>query len=56
MQMALEGVLNKRLQDLHTDVALLSTLHLQPYGSFFIPNYRFYRTGRLPGRKGILHN
>jgi hypothetical protein len=41
-----------QLQDLHTDVALLSKTHLNPLERFFIPNYHFYRTFRFPGRKG----
>jgi exonuclease III len=36
--------LNKQLQSLHIDVALLSETHLKPHERFFIPNYHFYRT------------
>jgi hypothetical protein len=43
---------SKHLQDLHIDAALLSKTHLKPHERFFIPNYRFYRTDRFPGRKG----
>jgi hypothetical protein len=48
--------LSKQLQDLHTDVALLSETHLKPHVRFFIPNYHFYRTECSPGGKGISHN
>jgi hypothetical protein len=48
--------LSKQLQDLHTDVTLLSEPHLNPHERFFIPNYHCYRTERFPGRKGIPHN
>jgi hypothetical protein len=42
---------------LHIDVTLLSKTHLKPFEKFqIIPNYYFYRTGRFPRRKGILHN
>jgi hypothetical protein len=44
--------LSKQLQELHIDVALLSDTHLKPHERFFIPNYHFYRTDSLPGRKG----
>jgi exonuclease III len=44
--------LNKQLQELHIDVALLSETHLKLHERFFIPNYHFYRTDRFPGRKG----
>jgi endonuclease/exonuclease/phosphatase (EEP) superfamily protein YafD len=44
--------LGKQLQDLHTDVALLSETVLKPHKRFCIKNYHFYRTDRLPGRKG----
>jgi hypothetical protein len=33
--------LSKQLQDLHTDVALLSETHLKTQEWFFIPNYHF---------------
>jgi hypothetical protein len=33
-------------------VTLLSETHLKPHERFFIPNYHFYWTDRLPGRKG----
>jgi hypothetical protein len=48
--------LSKQLQDLHTDVALLSETHLKPHVRFFIPNHHFYQTDRFPGRNGIPHN
>jgi hypothetical protein len=56
--------LSKQLQDLHTDVAMLSETHLKPHKRFFIPNYHFYQTDRFLGRKsrtvavrkGIPHN
>jgi hypothetical protein len=48
--------LSKQLQDLHTDVAVLSETHLKPHERFLIPNYHFYRTDRFPGRKGIPHS
>jgi hypothetical protein len=32
---------NKQLQDLHIDVALLSETHLNFHERFFIPNYPF---------------
>jgi hypothetical protein len=32
-------------------VALLSETRLKPHERFFIQNYHFYRTDRLPGRK-----
>jgi hypothetical protein len=57
--------LNKQLQDLHIDVALLSEPHLKPHERFHIPNYHLNRTDRFPGRKsgtafavrkGIPHN
>jgi hypothetical protein len=48
--------LSKQLQDLHTDVSLLSETHLKPHERFFIPNYHFYRTDGFPGRQGIHHN
>jgi hypothetical protein len=44
--------LREHLQELHTDVALLSEIHLKPNERFFIPNYHIYRTDRFPGRKG----
>jgi exonuclease III len=43
--------LSKLLQDLHTDVALLSETHLKPHEELCIPNYHFHRTDRFPGRK-----
>jgi hypothetical protein len=44
--------LNKQLQDLKIEVALLSETRLKPNERFFIPNYHIYRTDCLPGRKG----
>jgi exonuclease III len=44
--------LSKQLQDLHTDVGLLSDTHLKTHERFFIPNYHFHWTDRFPGRKG----
>jgi hypothetical protein len=41
--------LNKQLQDLCIDVAVLSETNPM---SFFIPNYHFYQTDCFPGRKG----
>jgi hypothetical protein len=46
-------VLSKQLQDLHTDVALLSETRPKPPERFFIPNYHFHRTDRFPGRKAF---
>jgi hypothetical protein len=43
--------LSKELQELHTDVTLLSETRLKPHESFFIENYHIYRT-YCPGRKG----
>jgi hypothetical protein len=37
---------------LHIDVALLSETHLKPHERLHIPNYDFYCTNRIPGRKG----
>jgi hypothetical protein len=48
--------LSKQLQELHTDVTLLSETYLKPHERFFIPNYHIYWTDRFPGRKGIPHN
>jgi hypothetical protein len=36
--------LSKQLQDLHTNVTLLSETHLKPHKTFFILNYHFYWT------------
>jgi hypothetical protein len=47
-------VLSKQLQDLHIDVALLSETHLKPR-ECFIPDYRFYRTDRFPGRAMVTY-
>jgi hypothetical protein len=47
--------LSKQLQDLHTDLVLLSETHLKPHERFLIPNYHFYRTDCFPGRRGIPH-
>jgi hypothetical protein len=47
--------LSKQLQDLHTNVVLLSGTHLKPHVRFFIQNYHFYRTD-VPREKGIPHN
>jgi hypothetical protein len=44
--------LSTQLQDLHTDVALVSETHLKTHERFFIPNYHIYRTNCFPGRKG----
>jgi hypothetical protein len=44
--------LSEQLQDLHTDVALLSDTNLKPHDRFFIPNYHFYRTECFSERKG----
>jgi hypothetical protein len=44
--------LSKQLQDLYIDVALLSETYLKTHESFCIPNYKFHRTDRFPGRKG----
>jgi hypothetical protein len=44
--------LSKQLQDLHTDVALLSETHLKPHQRFFVPFYYSYGTDCFPGRKG----
>jgi hypothetical protein len=43
--------LSKQLQDFHIDVTVLSETHLKPHERFFIPNYHFYHTDHLPGRK-----
>jgi hypothetical protein len=43
--------LSKLLQDLCTDVALLSETHLKPHERFFIYNY-VYRTDHFPNLKG----
>jgi hypothetical protein len=43
--------LSKQLEDLHTDVALLSETPLVSQERAFIPNYHFCRTDRFPGRK-----
>jgi hypothetical protein len=40
--------LNKQLQDLHIDVAVISETHLELHERFFIPNYYFYQTDHLP--------
>jgi hypothetical protein len=42
---------SKQLQDLHTDVALLSETNLKPHERFYIPNCHFYRTDRFAGKK-----
>lgn len=42
----------KQMQELHTDVALLSETHLKLHERFFISNYHIHRTDRFPGRKG----
>jgi hypothetical protein len=34
--------LSKQLQDLHTDVSLLSEKYFKPNDRLFIPNYHFY--------------
>jgi hypothetical protein len=44
--------LSTQMQDLYTDVALLSETHLETHERFFIRNCYFYRTDRYPGRKG----
>jgi hypothetical protein len=47
--------LSKQLQDLYirVDIALLSEIHRKTHEWFFIPNYRFCRAERFPGRKDI---
>jgi hypothetical protein len=54
---------SKQLQDLQTDVALLSETPLKPYERCFVRNYYLYQTDtRIKGgnsiavRKGITHN
>jgi hypothetical protein len=42
--------LNKPLQDLYINVALLSETHLIPYERFLIPNYHFYLINSFLGR------
>jgi hypothetical protein len=42
--------LNKKLQDLHVDVALFSETHLKFHE--VLQNFHFYRTDRHPSRKG----
>jgi hypothetical protein len=42
----------KQLQDLHSDMTLLSETYLKPYTRFFIANYHFHRTDCFPGRRG----
>jgi hypothetical protein len=46
--------LSKQLQDLSTDVVLLSEIHLKPHERFFMINYHFYRTDCFPGRNGTI--
>jgi hypothetical protein len=57
--------LSKQLQDVHTDVVLLSETYFKTHEKFFTPNYHLYRSDRFQGRKGgisvavrkgILHN
>jgi hypothetical protein len=43
--------LNKQLQDLHIDVALLSETSQTPWEGLY-SNLSLYRTDRFPGRKG----
>jgi hypothetical protein len=46
-------MLNKQLQDLHKDVALLSETHLKLHERFFIPNYHSYQNDRLRKKKAF---
>jgi hypothetical protein len=44
--------LSKQLQELHTDVALLSETHLKPHQRLLLPKYHLYQTDHFPGRRG----
>jgi hypothetical protein len=46
--------LSKQLQDLSTDVALLSETHIKPHERLFIPNYYFYQTASREEKAELL--
>jgi hypothetical protein len=46
--------LSKQLQDLRENVTPFSETHLKLHVRFLFPNFQLYRTGRYPGRKGLI--